>query len=254
MIQLRFLLVLPDNTAQLVWASERELLHRDASSRFHDLLGRIRMAALHHVSSTSKLATGRVLNRRGILATGSKSNALASVGSASAATRVIAAQEFTDDLDILNYALTLEHLEYAFYRDGTAQLSKGNFDDGVYDNLLRIRDHEKAHVDTLVSTITTLGGTPVEEQTYAFGYTDANSFLMVAAALENTGVSAYDGAGAAIQNVDILNAAGTIVAIEARHASYLNLITGADPFPAAFETPKTRAEILKIAGPFIVTG
>ncbi len=213
------------------------------------------MADLHNnFSSTSKLATGRVLNRRGILATGSKSNAFASVGSASAATRVIAAQEFTDDLDILNYALTLEHLEYAFYRDGTAQLSKGNFDDGVYDNLLRIRDHEKAHVDTLVSTITTLGGTPVEEQTYAFGYTDANSFLMVAAALENTGVSAYDGAGAAIQNVDILNAAGTIVAIEARHASYLNLITGADPFPAAFETPKTRAEILKIAGPFIVTG
>ncbi len=213
------------------------------------------MADLHNnFSSTSKLATGRLLNRRGILATGSKSNAFASVGSASAATRVIAAQEFTDDLDILNYALTLEHLEYAFYRDGTAQLSKGNFDDGVYDNLLRIRDHEKAHVDTLVSTITTLGGTPVEEQTYAFGYTDANSFLMVAAALENTGVSAYDGAGAAIQNVDILNAAGTIVAIEARHASYLNLITGADPFPAAFETPKTRAEILKIAGPFIVTG
>ncbi len=212
------------------------------------------MAALHHVSSTSNLAQSRVLNRRGILATGSKSNVLASVGSASASTRVIAAQEFTDDLDILNYALTLEHLEYAFYRDGTAQLSKGNFDDGVYDNLLRIRDHEKAHVDALVSTITTLGGTPVEEQTYAFGYTDANSFLMVAAALENTGVSAYDGAGAAIQNVDILNAAGTIVAIEARHASYLNLITGVDPFPAAFETPKTRAEILEIAGPFIVTG
>jgi hypothetical protein len=44
------------------------------------------------------------------------------------------------------------------------------------------------------------------------------------------------------------------VAIEARHASYLNLVTGADPFPDAFETPKTRAEILKIAGPFIVTG
>jgi rubrerythrin len=196
----------------------------------------------------------RAINRRGILATGGlrSGNPAVEVGAvAPSRARLVAAQDFTDDLDILNYALTLEHLEYAFYRDGTGTMKAGDFDKGVYDNLLLIRDHEKAHVDALVSTITTLGGTPVDEQTYDFGYTDAASFLKVAAALENTGVSAYDGAGAAIQNVDILNAAGTIVAVEARHASYLNMITGADPFPSAFETPKTRAEILQIAGPFI---
>ncbi len=221
------------------------------------------MAALHQQEVSDAIDRGqdRLLagNRRSVL---SSSMSKLAVGGAIAVaavaapafTRLVAAQEFTDDLDILNYALTLEHLEHAFYRDGTAQLSKSNFDAGVWDNLIRIRDHEAAHVDTLVSTITSLGGTPVQEQTYAFGYSDAQSFLMVGAALENTGVSAYDGAGAAIQNVDLLNAAGTIVAVEARHASYLNLITGADPFPAAFETPKTRAEILKIAGPFIVTG
>jgi len=209
------------------------------------------MTALHQqFLSTITSEHQRVLNRRPVLSTGSH---VAIGGAVSpAVARLVAAQEFTDDLDILNYALTLEHLEYAFYRDGTAGMAASDFDDGVYGNLLLIRDHEGAHVDALVSTITSLGGTPVEEQTYDFGYTDANSFLMVAAALENTGVSAYDGAAAAIENVDILNAAGTIVAIEARHASYLNLVTGADPFPDAFETPKTRAEILKIAGPFIV--
>lgn len=192
----------------------------------------------------------RVLNRRGVLSTGST---MAIGGAVSpAVARLVAAQAFTDDLDILNYALTLEHLEYAFYRDGTAAMAAADFDDGVYANLLLIRDHESAHVDAVMSTITSLGGTPVAEQTYDFGYTDASSYLMVAAALENTGVSAYDGAAAAIENVDILNAAGTIVAIEARHASYLNLVTGADPFPDAFETPKTRAEVLAIAGPFIV--
>jgi len=41
------------------------------------------------------------------------------------------------------------------------------------------------------------------------------------------------------------------VAVEARHASYLNLITGEVPFPAAFETPLTAEEVLEIAGPFI---
>jgi len=198
----------------------------------------------------------RSISRRTLLGTGSKlaigGAAAMMVASSPALTRLVAAQDFTDDLDVLNYALTLEHLEYAFYRDGLDQFNSDNFDDGVFENLILIRDHEDLHVDALVSTITDLGGTPVEEATYDFGYESADGFLGVAAALENTGVSAYDGAAAAIQNVDLLNAAGTIVAIEARHASYLNLVTGVDPFPDAFETPKSREEILSIAGPFIV--
>ena len=174
-------------------------------------------------------------------------------GPAPALARLLAAQAFTDDIDVLNYALTLEHLEYAFYRDGLVGFSADIFDAGVYDNLIRVRDHEGAHVDALVSIITDLGGTPVQEATYDFGYQNADGFLAVAAALENTGVSAYDGAASAIENVDLLNAAGSIVAVEARHASYLNLVNGMDPFPDAFETPLSRAEVLDIAGPFIVS-
>ena len=79
------------------------------------------------------------------------------------------------------------------------------------------------------------------------------AFMMTAAALENTGVSAYDGAGQFISDPDLLTAAGSIVAVEARHASYLNLLNGEMPFPAAFETPLTMDEVLEIAGPFIVS-
>ena len=196
------------------------------------------------------------VSRRTLLGTGSKfaiGGAAAMVAMSSPAfARLVAAQAFTDDIDVLNYALTLEHLEYAFYRDGLEGFGADVFDDGVYDNLIDIRDHEDAHVDALISTINDLGGTPVEEAEYDFGYQNAAGFLAVAAALENTGVSAYDGAAASIENVAILNAAGSIVAVEARHASYLNLINGDDPFPAAFETPLSRDEILAIAGPFIV--
>ena len=197
----------------------------------------------------------RVATRRGVLSNGAKIAAGGAVALAAmpALGRLTAmAQAFTDDLDVLNYALTLEHLEFAFYRDGLAGFTAADFEGGIYDNLILVRDHEGTHVDTLIQVITSLGGAPVAEATYDFGYSDAAGFLAVAAALENTGVSAYDGAAASIVSVDLLNAAGTIVAVEARHASYLNLVSGEVPFPAAFETPLDRAAVLEIAGPFIV--
>ncbi len=168
-----------------------------------------------------------------------------------------AAQELTSDVDVLNYALTLEHLEYAFYRDGIGLFSFGADSRGqsIDASFAAIRDHEGAHVETLTGVISDLGGEPVAEATYDFGdaYTDPMAFMMTAAALENTGVSAYDGAAQLITDPELLTAAGSIVAVEARHASYLNLLTGEIPFPAAFETPLTMDEVLKIAGPFIVS-
>jgi len=167
------------------------------------------------------------------------------------------------DVDILNFALTLEHLEYAFYRDGLKNFAGPHDFDFLLQfgdkpstlaltNLGLIRDHEQQHVTTLTSTIKSLGGTPVAEAKYQFGYTDVYGFIKIAAALENTGVMAYDGAIALIVKPELRTAGATIATIEARHASYLNLLNGVVPFPNAFDAPKTMAEILKIAGPFIV--
>ena len=161
---------------------------------------------------------------------------------------------FADDVEVLNYALTLEHLETAFYRDGIGQYDLGTDDYGndIAEYLMMVGQHEADHVTTLTQVITDLGGTPVEEATYDFGYTDAASFLATAAAVENTGVSAYDGAGQYLENLDLITAAGSIVAVEARHAAYLNVVTGAAPAPDAFEQAKSPDEVLEIAGPFIV--
>jgi rubrerythrin len=209
-------------------------------------------------------AERRRISRRGMLAGTAKlavgaavALSISTIPSPVSIRRLAAAQELTSDLDVLNYALTLEHLEYAFYRDGVGLFTFGNDSRGasIDDNFAAIRDHEGEHVTTLISVITDLDGTPVEEATYDFGdaYSNAAAFMATAMALENTGVSAYDGAAQFLTNPDLLTAAGSIVAVEARHASYLNLLNGEIPFPAAFETPLSPEEVLEIAGPFIVS-
>jgi hypothetical protein len=203
----------------------------------------------------------RLLARRDLLTGGMMVAAAGALTLAAASSTTLgrlaalaAAQDFKDDLEVLNYALTLEHLEYAFYRDGVGTFDFGEdpFGNAITTYAMAIRDHEGVHVKTLTGAVTNLGGTPVEEATYDFGYdSDPKKFLATAQALENTGVMAYDGAIQYLTSADLVTAAASIAAVEARHASYLNLVNGQVPFPAAFEQAKSKAEILEVAGPFI---
>ncbi len=185
-------------------------------------------------------------------------------GAAAVATVLNAQNTTITDLDVLNYALTLEHLEATFYTQGLKQFSSadvanakaaqnignatGQFGDAypgdLFAYLLLIRDHEQTHVRTLISVINSLGGKPVLPCTYNFGYNNADDFLNIAMVLENTGVMAYDGAAKLIKDAKLRTAAATIATVEARHASYLNFVNGSDPFPSAFDTPKDMTAIL----------
>lgn len=208
-----------------------------------------------------------VTSRRSFLrksaAAGAGALALSVAGSNAALAHDVSSDD-TSDVDVLNYALTLEHLEYAFYRDGLDRFDKMDFSrastlegfgnrvrSDVRPNLVDIRDHEGTHVETLTAVIEELGGDPVGEACYDFGVNDVDDFIAVAGVLENTGVSAYDGAINLVGDAALLEAGATIATVEARHASYLNLLNGDDPFPAAFDTPKSMAEILDAAGGFI---
>jgi hypothetical protein len=60
--------------------------------------------------------------------------------------------------DILNYALTLEHLEDKFYRDGLAMFQASDFaaagfDETFYQNLVEISFDETTHVSFLTSAL-----------------------------------------------------------------------------------------------------
>ncbi len=157
------------------------------------------------------------------------------------------AQSSTGDVDILNFALTLEYLEADFYRKGL------ELDLGVEAMELAqlLGDHEQQHVETLMGTITDLGGEPVESPTFMFPITNLASFLELAQKLEDTGVSAYNGAAPAIEAKDVLGAAGSIVQIEARHAAAIRLFREEMPAPGAFDEALEMQAVLDAIKPFI---
>jgi len=161
------------------------------------------------------------------------------------------------DVDVLNYALSLEHLENAFYREGLATFSVDDFVgapslesyDGdrqiqVFDRIGVIADQEATHVDVLTQAIELLGGTPVEEDSYDFGVESVGDFLELAQVLENTGVAAYAGAAPFVESPDLLSTALSIHSVEARHAAVLNEVNGESPFPNAFDSAQSQQEVL----------
>ena len=160
---------------------------------------------------------------------------------------------------ILNYALTLEYLERAFYRGALANFTHedfviAGFEDPFYANLHEIYFDEQTHVSFLSGALTAAGVVPTVELQYSFPYTDVTSFITLSSVLEGVGVSAYLGAAASIVNKDYLTAAGSILTVEARHTSYIRASLGESPFPNPFDTPLDFNEVYSLAAPFITGG
>ncbi|KAL9039208.1 MAG: hypothetical protein Q9214_004972 [Letrouitia sp. 1 TL-2023] len=160
------------------------------------------------------------------------------------------------DADILNYALTLEHLEDKFYREGLSNFTQSDFADAgfdatFYNNLKMVSSDETTHVSFLTAALKKAGATPVSECTYAFGVTDVKTFLATASILEGVGVTAYLGAAADIMSKTYLTAAGSILTVESRHSSYLRSNLGQSPFPSPFDVPLSLNEVFTLAAPFI---
>ena len=167
----------------------------------------------------------------------------------------MAAPFFADDLEVLNYALTLEHLEAAFYVEMNAA---GVLEGDAAAYFMVIGEHETAHVAALTDAISAAGGTPVEAApSYNFDLlgdlTTAEGILGAAQVLEETGVAAYNGAGREIVDKSILTTAGAIVQTEANHAAIIRVLIDpeSNPVPSAFPDATEPQAILDAVTPLI---
>ena len=124
----------------------------------------------------------------------------------------------TGDTGILNYAYALEQLEAAFYTQVIATPYSG-MTDAEKTLLSDIRDHEIVHREFFKAALGTGAIGALTPNFSSINFTDRTSVLSTAKAFEDLGVSAYNGAGTLITNVNYLALAGKIVSVEARHAS-----------------------------------
>ncbi|KAA8567982.1 hypothetical protein MFRU_085g00020 [Monilinia fructicola] len=162
------------------------------------------------------------------------------------------------DADILQYALTLEHLENAFYKKALSEMPEqtwldSNFSSSFYNQLKFIAHDEESHVVYLQSGLTAAGASPVEACEYKFPFTDPISFVALASVIEGVGVSAYLGAAADITTKAYLTAAASILATEALHQSAERNANGEIPMANPVATPLGLNAIYSIASSFIVS-
>jgi hypothetical protein len=151
-----------------------------------------------------------------------------------------------NDVKILNYALTLELLEAAFYEQAVANQAYGaNAALKQFAEVVAV--HERKHVNFLKGA---LGSKAIKSPTFDFGnaVTDTATFAATAQVLEDTGVSAYLGQVGNISVKGTLAAAATIATVEARHAGWIRNINGVVGAPASFDRRKSEAAILKAVG------
>jgi rubrerythrin len=158
------------------------------------------------------------------------------------------------DLEILNYALTLEYLEAAFYTEAKNLTGEAN----AFANI--VGAHERTHVKALKKTIRSLGGKPVAKPEFDFkgSNEEQGAFVQTALVLENTGVHAYHGQVPRLKSKALLVVAAEIATVEARHAAAIATILGDQPYAdksdtsitpdGAFDVPWSMKRVLKAVG------
>jgi len=157
-------------------------------------------------------------------------------------------------VDVLNFALTLEYLEAAFYKEGVS--SRGLIP-SKYRSLFRtIAAHEAAHVKLLQGA---LGSAAVEAPAVDFTaggkfgdvFENFETFAAVSATFEDLGVAAYAGQAGNLLGTPVLLTALQIHSVEARHAAAVRPIAGKAGYAGAFDKPKTKKQVLAAATPFL---
>ncbi|EGO01538.1 hypothetical protein SERLA73DRAFT_176866 [Serpula lacrymans var. lacrymans S7.3] len=166
----------------------------------------------------------------------------------------------SSDLLVLKFANVLEQLETSFYNKALETFNAADFESAGFvssqvplQQFQRIASDESTHTTTLEAAIQALGGQPISGCSFNFSsaLTDVTTMAATARAVENVGVSAYLGASSLITNPVLATAAASIMTVEARHQTVLNILNGQSAIPQAFDIALNPSEVLAIAGSFV---
>jgi hypothetical protein len=159
--------------------------------------------------------------------------------------------DFKDDIEILNYGLTLELFETELYRRVVAGGTLTGDDRLV---AVDFGAHEAAHVSALSQTIQKLGGTPVAP-TYNYpALNTRDEIIRFLANFEQLGSGAYLAAAPEIRDPDVLAVAMQIHNVEGSHASVLQYLLRVPTTTGAFAAPARKADVVAFLAPFIAGG
>lgn len=161
-------------------------------------------------------------------------------GMAAAAPR--ASAQSASDVAILNYALTLEYLQAAFYTEAERE---GALRGPSARAASVVGPVERAHVDAFRKA---LGSAAVKRPTFNFqGVTEnQQKFLETAVAFEDLAVAAYKAKAPDLKSPALLAVAVSIHSVEARHAAWMRRLVGILPAEKAFDEAIEEQEILRI--------
>jgi hypothetical protein len=163
-------------------------------------------------------------------------------------------------MQVLNFAFVLENLETEFYKQGLSKFKSSDFSsagftsaEAAIEEITVIQSDESTHVTALETIITSFGSKPPSGCSFDFSsaLTDVSTMITVARVVEHVGVAAYLGAAHLVQDPRVLTAAATIVTVESRHGTVLNIFESATAISQPFDLAFLPNEVLAIAGSFI---
>jgi hypothetical protein len=164
------------------------------------------------------------------------------------------------DAVVLQFANVLNQLEQSFYSQALAKFQDSDFTAAGFpasqiaqQTLAGIQQNEQAHIDFLQQGLTDNGAQPLTCN-FKFGnaLNDVPTMLATARVVEYVGVSAFLGAANLLDDPTLLDAAASILTVEARHQTALNILSGTGTsIPSAFDVGLEPGEVASIAGAFI---
>jgi hypothetical protein len=167
---------------------------------------------------------------------------LGTIAAVLASERPAAARIRSNDVAILNFALSLEYLQEAFYNEvDRMRVLRGE----LAEQARVVGGHERAHVKAFRAT---LGSAAIARPRFDFGGATEQpaAFRKTAVAFEDLAVAAYKGQAPRLASRAYLVSALSIHTVEARHAAWIRRLAGFLPAASAFDEPRSRASTSRL--------